>query len=76
MPYQLLEGIGAVKKSRKKATHAYQDSVTAPVDRSFDDAEGVDEDDEDDGEEDTINPRALGEVRRAIQKVMYSLTPM
>lgn len=77
MPYQLLEGIGAVKKSKKKTStsSAYQDSVTAPVDRSFDDAEGADEEDEED-DADGNDARALGEVRQAIQKVSSSLVVM
>jgi len=35
---ELLESIGAVKHDKKNDT--YQDSVTAPVDRSFDDGAG------------------------------------
>ena len=77
-PYQLLEGIGAVKKSKKKDTlAAYQDSVTAPVDRRFDDdAEGVDIDEEEDEPEEqggdnneTHHARALGQVTNSIRKV-------
>ena len=76
-PYQLLKGIGAVKKSKKKDTlAAYQDSVTAPVDRRFDDdAEGADIDEEDEPEErgsdnnETHHARALGQVTNSICKV-------
>ena len=76
-PYQLLEGIGAVKNSKKKDTlTAYQDLVTAPVDRRFDDdAEGADIDEEDEPEEqggdnnETHHAQALGQVTNSIHKV-------
>jgi len=60
----LLEGIGAIKRDKKK-DDIYQDSVTAPVDRSFDD-DAIGQEEDDDGDDDT--PELL-EVLSAIEKV-------
>ena len=59
-----------MKKDKKdKDTLAYQDTVTAPLDRSFDDDTGADQDDEDDkGNEDTGSS-----MTSAIRKVSISV---
>jgi len=67
--FQLLECIGAVKANKKNGSKgAYQDSVTAPLSRDYDDdAVGQDDQDEDDPPED---PEAvLQEVLSAVAKV-------
>jgi hypothetical protein len=60
---QLLDSIGAVKHD-KKNDHIYQDSVTAPVDRSFDD-DAVGQEEEDDNDE---SSDVLQNVLSAIEK--------
>ena len=62
MSLQLLESIGGIKRDKKNDT--YQDSVTAPVDRSFDDgAVGQDE-----NENEVDSSDALMDVLSAIEK--------
>jgi len=60
-----------MKKDKKdKDTLAYQDSVTAPLDRSFDDDDaGADEDDEDNNE----NKDTGSSMTTAIRKVSTSV---
>jgi hypothetical protein len=62
----LLQGIGVLKRD-KKSNKNYQDSVTAPVDRSFDD-DAIGQEDEDEGS-DKGDSRLLG-VLSAIEKVI------
>jgi hypothetical protein len=42
---QLLKGVGVFRRSRQKA-NSYQNSVTAPIDRSFDEDVGDDADED------------------------------
>lgn len=66
---QLLEGLGVFKSDKKKQDEPYQDSVSAPVDRSFDDdAVGLD-DDESEEPEITNTRESLQSVLSAIEKV-------
>ena len=65
----MLEGIGVLKRDKKKkGEDNYQDSVTAPIDWTFDDdAIGQEEDEEEQDEEDS-SQMLLG-VLSAIEKV-------
>lgn len=52
---QLLEGIGTIKLDSRHREAAYQDSVTAPIDREHDDnAAPLDEIEEDDEQFNTL----------------------
>ena len=58
-----------LKHDKKKGDDNYQDSVTAPVDRNFDnDAIGQEDDDEEEGDEDDSSQMLSG-VLLAIEKV-------
>jgi hypothetical protein len=62
----LLEGIGVLKRD-KKSNENYQDSVTAPVDRSFDDdAIGQEDEDEEGDEGDSRLLRVLSAIEKLI----------
>jgi len=62
----LLEGIGVLKRD-KKSNENYQDSVTAPVDRSFDDdAIGQEDEDEEGDEGDSMLLGVLSAIKRVI----------
>jgi hypothetical protein len=70
----LLEGIGAIKEADKKKS-TYQDSVTAPLSREFDDDAVCLEDQLEDELEDRPSNEALNhqEVLSAIEKVESSV---
>ena len=65
----MLEGISVLKHDKKKGDDNYQDSVTAPVDWTFDDdAIGQEEDEEEEGNKDDSSQMLSG-VLSAIEKV-------
>jgi hypothetical protein len=68
----LLEGIGAIKPDKKKNHDAYQDSVTAPLSRQYDEEVAAQEDPPDDDEDNLPNdtPENLQIVLSAIEKVV------
>jgi len=67
----LLYGIGAIKKDKKdKDSLAYQDSVTAPLDCSFDDDTGADKDDEDDKENEDTGSSMTSAIRKVSTSVV------
>ncbi|KAG1844392.1 hypothetical protein C8R48DRAFT_557418, partial [Suillus tomentosus] len=62
---QLLEGIGAIKPDSRRREAAYQDSVTAPLDREHDDnAALLDETEEDEDRFDTL--QGLRKIVRSV----------
>jgi hypothetical protein len=62
----LFEGIGVLKHD-KKSNKNYQDSITAPVDQSFDDdAIGQEDEDEEGDEGDSRLLRVLSAIEKVI----------
>jgi hypothetical protein len=62
----LLKGIGVLKRD-KKGNENYQDSITAPVDRSFDDdAIGQQDEDEEGDEGDSMLLGVLSAIKKVI----------
>lgn len=67
---QLLEGLGVFKGDKKKQSEAYQDSVSVPINHSFDeDAVGVD--DVDDVDEDLRPPS--GDSQENLQNILSAI---
>jgi hypothetical protein len=68
--FQLLGCIGAIKVNKKNSYEgAYQDSITAPLSRDYDD-DAVGEDDKSDEDNPPDDPEAvLQEVMSAVEKV-------
>jgi hypothetical protein len=68
----LLEGIGAISAAEsKKATSRrgnYQDSVTAPIGRTFDD-DATAQDDEDEQEAVSLEVKLTSDILPAVEKV-------
>jgi hypothetical protein len=62
-----------MKKDKDKDTLAYQDSVTAPLDRSFDDDTGGDEDDESDKENENTGSSMTSAIRKVSTPVVLAL---
>lgn len=65
---QLLEGLGVFKRNSKRKDDPYQDTVSAPLDRDFDE-EAVGQEDEDDDGADVSQPETVATVLTAIGKV-------
>ncbi|KAG1723506.1 hypothetical protein EDB19DRAFT_1580349, partial [Suillus lakei] len=63
---RLLEGIGAIKPDLRRGESAYQDSVTAPIDRKYDDNTAL----LDKAEEDNEQFPALQGVLFAVDKIV------
>jgi hypothetical protein len=68
---QLLEGIGAISAAESKKAMSrsgnYQDSVTAPLSRTFDD-NAVGKDDEDEQDEVSLELDMSGSILSAVEK--------
>lgn len=64
----MLEGLGVFKRESKRKAEPYQDTVSAPLDRDFDEEAVGQEDDDDDGP-DISRSEAVATVLTAIAKV-------
>ncbi|KAG1721141.1 hypothetical protein EDB19DRAFT_1646657, partial [Suillus lakei] len=69
---QLLEGIGAIKPDSRCRECAYQDSVTAPIDREHDDNAALLDETEDDNDQFGTLQGVLSAVDKIIRSVQSS----
>jgi hypothetical protein len=75
MSIKLLEGVGVFKKAMSsKRRENYQASVTAPLDRCFDDDVGGDDEEEEDGDLPALvsaSDTDVDELSKAVGKVNF-----